>query len=89
MRWNVTLYAGRRLLIVGSTLSLCACSTARSVPETMTRPLPPVACQVTCPPVPELIDGGLSAFRRWSADLLNLYHDCRRAHAACAAELEP
>jgi hypothetical protein len=43
---------------------------------------------VECPPVPELIDGSLAGFRRWADDLLNLYHDCRRAKAACAADLD-
>lgn len=89
MRLNVIWRADRFLLIVGWMLSLCACSTMPSGPVTMARPLPPVACQVACPPVPELIDGGLPAFRRWAADLRNLYHDCRRVHSACAAELEP
>ena len=89
MRLNVTWRAGRHLLIVGWMLSLCACSTMRSGPEMTVRPLPPVACQVACQAVPELNDGGLPAFRRWAADLLNLYHDCRRVHAACAAELVP
>lgn len=52
-----------------------------------TPPLPPMSCQVECPPVPELTDGSLPTLRRWVDDLLNLYHDCRRTHAACANDL--
>ncbi len=46
-----------------------------------------MSCQVECPPVPELTDGSLPTLRRWVDDLLNLYHDCRRTHAACANDL--
>lgn len=88
MHLNSTSRAGFRGLIAAWTTSLCACSTTPCEPAMPAPPLPPAACQVECPPVPELIDGSLAGFRRWADDLLNLYHDCRRAKAACAADLD-
>lgn len=88
MLLNATLRAGRGLLIAGWMPLLSSCSTVPSGPAMMVRPLPPAVCQATCPPVPELTDGGLDSFRRWANDLLNLYHDCRRARDACAADLD-
>lgn len=88
MPLNATLRAGRGLLIVALMPLASSCSTVPSGPATVPCPLPPAACQTMCPPVPELIDGSLPGFRRWADDLLNLYHDCRRAHEACAADLD-
>lgn len=88
MRWSVTSPAARLLLAAAWMLSLSSCSTAPCAPVTPT-PLPPMSCQVACPPVPELTDGSQPGLRRWSHDLLNLYHDCRRLHAACSTAIAP
>lgn len=87
MPWMPISRAGRRLLTAASIALLSSCSTPPSGPATPTPPLPPMSCQVECPPVPELTDGSLPTLRRWVDDLLNLYHDCRRTHAACANDL--
>ena len=86
---NVTLRAARCLLIAASMLSLSSCSTAPCAPATPVPELPPMSCQVACPPVPELTDGSLPGLRRWTADLLDLYHDCRRLHGACTDAIAP
>lgn len=88
MPWSVTSPAARLLLAAAWTLSLSSCSTAPCAPVTPT-PLPPMSCQVACPPVPELTDGSQPGLRRWAHDLLNLYHDCRRLHAACSTAIAP
>lgn len=88
MRLRGTLHAGRRYLIAGLMGWLWGCSTTPYVPATPARRLPPVACQTVCPPVPELQDGSLAGLRRWASDVLDLYHDCRRAHSACMDDLE-
>lgn len=90
MHWTMTLRAGRRLPAVGWMVLLSSCSTTPCGPAMPApAPLPPAVCQVVCPPVPELIDGGLDSLRRWSFDLLTLYHDCRRLHAACTDAIAP
>lgn len=90
MHWTMTLRAGRRLPAVGLMVLLSSCSTMPCGPAMPAPvPLPPAVCQVVCPPVPELIDGGLDSLRRWSFDLLTLYHDCRRLHAACTDAIAP
>lgn len=88
MPWKPILPAGRPLLIAAWMLALCSCSTTRSAPATPPPTLPPAQCLTVCPPVPELTDGSLPGLRRWVDDLLHLYHDCRRAHTTCAADLE-
>lgn len=86
---NVTLRGARCLLAASWMLCLSSCSTAPYAPAIPATPLPPVSCQVACPPVPELTDGSLPSLRRWTHELLNLYHDCRRLHAACTDTIAP
>ena len=86
---NATLHGARRPLAAIWMLCLLSCSTAPYGPAMPATPLPPMSCQVACPPVPELTDGSLPSLRRWTADLLDLYHDCRRLHAACTDAIAP
>ncbi len=86
MPLNATLPAGRRLLIAALMPLLSSCSTMPCAPA---MPMPPPLPPAVCPPVPELTDGGLDSLRRWSFDLLTLYHDCRRLHAACTDAIAP
>ena len=89
MHWSVTSPAARPLLAAAWMLSLSSCSTAPCAPAMPSPALPPMSCQVACPPVPELTDGSQPGLRRWAHDLLNLYHDCRRLHAACSTAIAP
>ena len=72
----------RLAMIAAATLSLSACCTVPSMPQTIPR-TPPYACLTDCPPLEKPVEGTDRAVRLWEYDTIERYGECRRLHATC------